>query len=138
VRDLRDAFCGTPFTSRSRQGRNSTVPIGALGKREATWIARYRAPGGQERSRTFERKIDAERFLNDQEHRKARGEWIDPTLGRVRFDEYAESWLSMTTHLRPGTRANIDGRLRNHLLPHFGDMPMAAIRPVSSSGCSER
>ena len=38
----------------------------------------------------------------------------------------------MTTHLRPGTRANIEGRLRNHILPRFGDMPMAAIRSIDA------
>ena len=73
-----------------------SVPSGskacpACAARGSTWIARYRTPGGLERSKTFERKIDAARFLNDQEHRMVRGEWVDPTLGRVRFGEYAES-----------------------------------------------
>jgi hypothetical protein len=96
----------------------------------ATWVARYRGPDAREHSRTFERKVDAERFLNDKEHRKGRGEWVDPTLGRTPFDKYAASWAATTTHLRPGTRANLEGRLRNHLLSRFAEMPMAAIQPA--------
>jgi hypothetical protein len=43
-----------------------SVPQGArvckCGSREASWIARYRGPDGSERSRSFERRVDAERW----------------------------------------------------------------------------
>lgn len=37
------------------------------------WRARYRGPDGKERSRTFDRKADAERFLVTVESDKLRG-----------------------------------------------------------------
>jgi len=43
-------------------------------------------------------------------------------------------WLPSTGRLADGTRQNIDGRLRNHPLPHFGEMPVAAIRPAHVRG----
>ena len=36
------------------------------------WIARYRAPDGRERSKSFDHKSDAERFLNEIEGTKYR------------------------------------------------------------------
>ena len=46
------------------------------------WRARYRAPDGRERSKTFPRKIEAERWLVEQEAAKATGQWVDPRIGR--------------------------------------------------------
>lgn len=102
--------------------------------RPSPWQVRYKTPDGQSRRRQFPRKIDAERFAATLEADKVRGEWTDPALGRVTFAEYVTSWRPATDRLAAGTRQNIDGRLRNHLLPHFGDMPLAAIRPAHVRG----
>lgn len=34
------------------------------------------------------------------------------------------------SHIRPGTAANLDSRLRLHILPQFGDKPIGGIEPV--------
>jgi hypothetical protein len=52
--------------------------------------ARYIAPDGRERSRTFTRRVEAERFLAAVETAKLRGEWRDPRLGRVTFAKWAD------------------------------------------------
>lgn len=98
------------------------------------WRARYRDPGGKERSKTFPRKIDAERFLASVEADKVRGQWVDPRLGQTTFGEYAAEVRASKAHLRPGTRQNIDGRLDNHLLPYFGEMPLGVIRTAHVRG----
>ena len=49
------------------------------------WRARYRDPAGRERSKSFTRKVDAERFLVSIEDAKLRGAYVDPQLGRVAF-----------------------------------------------------
>jgi hypothetical protein len=46
------------------------------------WRARYRDPSGRERSRSFARKIDAERFLIGIEDAKLRGAYIPRPRGR--------------------------------------------------------
>jgi integrase len=59
---------------------------------EPAYVARYRAPGGQERSKSFARAIDAERYLDVQGSRKLRGEWIPPELGEETLDSYYGRW----------------------------------------------
>lgn len=39
-----------------------------------TWRARYRGPDGRERNRSFDRKVDADRFLTTVEADMLRGE----------------------------------------------------------------
>ncbi len=91
------------------------------------WRARYRAPNGNERSRTFSRRVDAERWLAEMEVAKGRGEWIDPRLGRTTFGEWTEEWQRTIVDLRDSTLSRDLGMVRNHLLPHFGRTPLAAI-----------
>ena len=40
---------------------------------------------GIERSQTFDRKVDADRWLAQVETDKARGQWVDPAHGRITF-----------------------------------------------------
>lgn len=91
------------------------------------WRARYRAPDGNERSRTFSRRVDAERWLAEMEVAKGRGDWIDPRLGRTTFAEWTEEWQRTIVDLRDSTLSRDLGMVRNHLLPHFGRTPLAAI-----------
>jgi integrase len=92
------------------------------------WRARYRLTDGQERSRTFDRKVDAERFLAEVEHSKLAGTYVDPTAGKVTFRTFAEEWRKMQIH-RPGTATSVEQQLRRHVYPLIGDRPIGAIRP---------
>jgi hypothetical protein len=93
------------------------------------WRARYRAPDGAERSRTFARRSDAEAFLTKVEDSKLRGEWVDPSLGKTCVREYADQWLTTKADVAPRTFVNIEARLRMHVVPHFGSMPLNRVRP---------
>lgn len=74
-------------------------------KRNGRWRARYRGADGRERSRTFDRKTEAERWLTSVKADLLRGEWTDPRQGRVTFGEWCERWAATGTDLRPSTRA---------------------------------
>lgn len=91
------------------------------------WRARYRGPDGRERARHFDRKGDAERWIATQTADAARGAWIDPSLGRMTFGEWAARWEAGINDLRPTTRALNLGVLRNHLLPRYSTWPLARI-----------
>ena len=94
------------------------------------WRARYRAPDGRERSKTFDRKVDAQRFLAAVETEKSRGEWIDPRLGRTRFDDFADRWMkAVAPTLKATTVASYEGLLRSRVCPTFGEWAMASVRP---------
>ncbi len=69
------------------------------------WRARYTDPDGRERSQTFERKIDAERFLTSVTSSVAAGDWVDPARGRLTVGEWAGRWLAGRADLKPKTRA---------------------------------
>ena len=97
------------------------------GQGRPRWRARYRDPAGRERSKSFARKIDAERFLVAIEDAKLRGAYVDPAAGRVPFREWAERWERTTATLRPSTRKDYATLLNNQVLPEFGDLTLAGI-----------
>ncbi len=92
------------------------------------WRARYRGPDGRARSRTFDRKVDADRFLTGVEHSKLTGSFVDPAAGKVTFQAFAENWRAVQLH-RHGTAKSVELHLRLHGYPHIGHRPMASIRP---------
>lgn len=101
--------------------------IQRLGKK---WRARYIGPDHRERSKVFARKVDAERFLAQVEADKLRGDWADPRLGKILFRDWAEEWLRTAVHRKPKTRAGHESLIRVHLVPKFGEYPLARITPM--------
>ena len=106
--------------------RVKTERFGA-GKR---YRVRYLAPDGRELSKSFpdRAKRAAEDFLTDMESDKRRGTFIDPAAGRTPFRPFAEAWLR-THQFDESTRQSTEGRVRNHVIPFFGDRAMATIKP---------
>lgn len=91
------------------------------------WRARFRDPSGRTRSMTFDRKGDAERFLQRNGTDIQRGEWIDPVMRRTSFAEWAELWWETTIRLRPTTRRGYWQVLHNHVLPYFSNNALADL-----------
>ncbi|MCA1707009.1 MAG: site-specific integrase [Actinobacteria bacterium] len=105
-------------------GRQVLEPVA---KRDRRWRARYRDADGRSRSATFDRKIDAERFLERNGADLQRGDWIDPSLRRTTFDDWADAWWDTTVRLRPVTRRGYWMLLTGHVLPFFGGRRLASI-----------
>lgn len=89
------------------------------------WRARYRGPDGKERSRTFDRKLDAERWLTTQEARKLGGEWVDPRAGRQTFLAFADEWAE-AQDWKATTRDSWTSN-RKRLQRLLGDYPLSGI-----------
>jgi hypothetical protein len=79
-------MAGEPEPEQSRKSEMGFIERRPNGR----WRARYRDPDGRPRSQTFDRKGDAERFLQRNGTAIQRGEWIDPHLRRVLFAEWAD------------------------------------------------
>jgi integrase len=79
------------------------------------WKARYLDPDNKERSKSFARKADAERFLTEVEHSKIAGSYLDPDAGRVTLKSRVPLWLDSLT-CDPTTRHQISGRVAKHIL----------------------
>jgi integrase len=95
--------------------------------RDTKWRARWRDLNGRSRSQTFDRKLDAERHLERVGSDMQRGEYTDPSLRRVRFDEWADQFWATAVHARPSTRRGYRQALEGHLRPAFGARPIGSI-----------
>ncbi len=102
----------------------------AIDRREnGRYRARYQGPDSRWRSRTFDRRVDAQRWLRDELAKLDRAEWVDPRAGRATFASLAERWMAGRASLRESTRARDQSVLQSLILPRFGWLPVAAIQP---------
>ncbi len=108
------------------------------GKPVTRWQARYRGPDGRERTRTFDRQVDARAWLDTNSADVTRGAWIDPRPGRVTLRHYADRWLTERHDLRPSTRAKYRGLLDRHILPDLGDTSMTSLSATAVRGWHAR
>jgi integrase len=91
------------------------------------WRAEYRDIAGRKRSRTFDRKADAERWRAGMIAAIQRGDYVDPVRGRMKFSDWAWQWLSSAQHLSPSSYARVEIALRNELVPSLGNCRLTAI-----------
>lgn len=91
------------------------------------WYTRYRDPAGNQRTKTFDRKIDAERYLTNVESSKLTGSYIDPAAARMTVGAWSRRWLEGQTHLKPSTRERYAGILRAHVEPRWGTTRLADV-----------
>lgn len=91
------------------------------------WRVRYRDPSHRERSKTFRRRTDAERFLISVESQKLRGEWVDPHLAKTSFEEFGAQQRQSWHRLSESTAELRDGLMRNHVYPYWKGRPLGSI-----------
>ena len=89
--------------------------------------ARWRTPDGASRSRTFERRVDAERHLTQVEGDKLRGSYVDPSAGKTTVADYWTTW-SERQSWRATTRMSTTSMFTCHVLPAFGRRPLNSLR----------
>ncbi len=98
---------------------------GSIAKRtDGKWRARYRDEAGTERARHFDRKVDAQRWLDEISSTVMAGTYVDPAAGKVTFKRFYDDWAPRQLWV-PSTRANADLATGSVT---FADLPMKAIR----------
>ena len=100
-----------------RRDRNGTV----------RYVARYVDPTGRERSKSFTRRADAQKYLTEIEAAKLKGTWVDPAHGRALFGNWHAEWWATTINLRPTTRTRNAMVFRLYVLPRFGAVALDTI-----------
>lgn len=113
-------------TVRDADGRVTKQRV-PLPKRDWRWKVRYRDPNGRTREKTFDRQVDARRWLELNASDMTRGEWTDPALQRTRFSDWADEWWETTVKLQPLTRRGYRIMLDGHVLPYFGNRALMSI-----------
>ena len=92
------------------------------------WRARYRDPNGKEHSRHFDRKVDAQRWLDEVTASVLTGQYVDPQSAKKPFKEYAEQWRSSQPH-RPSTARAVEQHLRCHAYSAWEARTLGGIKP---------
>jgi integrase len=91
------------------------------------YCVRYRTPNGQQRNKSFTRKIDAERYLTGIEHSKITGTYLDPSRSKIAVGVWSRQWLEAQTHLKPTTGARYEGILSKHIEPRWDGTPLSQV-----------
>lgn len=98
--------------------------MASIQKRGSRWFARYRDDAGREHGRRFDRKIDAQRWLDEATAALVTGQYVDPRVGEVTFSAFYAEWSQRQVWV-PGTRRAMGLAARS--VP-FGETSLRALR----------
>ena len=98
--------------------------MGWVWKERQSWRGSYRDESGRQHTKSFKRQVDAKRWVATEESKVVRGDWIDPSAGKVSFTAFYKEWAPRQVWLS-STRENAD--LATAGVP-FADLPLRAIR----------
>ncbi len=104
----------------------ATVRSAVYGK-VTRWQVRWVDDTGYERSKSFDRKPDAQAYLNGLTADIQRGEYVDPRKSAETFKSVAEQWFMTKSHRKPKTLAGYRSLLDTVVLPRWGDVPLKRI-----------
>ena len=96
------------------------------GRPQQSWLVKWRDPKRKQRTKTFRKWADADRFSRSIETSKDHGNYVDPKLGKVTLAEWAEKWLPAVRGKArtPGDKLSL---LRSRVLPTFGGRQLATV-----------
>jgi integrase len=108
-------------------GTTKTEPSSNHGK-GSRWRARYVDGDGREHEKLFGRKIDAQKWLDNQVSDQVTGTWTDPAKSAITFDAMAERWIATKATRSPKTVAGYRSILDTIVLPRWRDVPLRDVR----------
>jgi integrase len=94
------------------------------------YLVRWRTPERTPRKRVFDRLVDAKAHLADVTSAKNRGTYIDASLGRQTFDDFAQEWAAAQDTWKAGTR-DAWPSIRARLRPSIGAAPLASVDQIA-------
>ena len=102
--------------------------MGNIAKRpDGRWRARYRDSANKEHARHFDRKVDAQNWLDSVTTAVQTGAYVDPNRGKVTIGEWATRWLDGQAHLKPSTHERYAGIVREHVLPRWSNVQLIDV-----------
>lgn len=95
------------------------------------WRVRWRISPTTARSRSFERKGDAQRFLNDLRIAADQGENYDPSRSKITIGELSQRWLDQMQPpvVTAATYDRYQVSVRVQVSPTFANVSVGALRP---------
>lgn len=108
--------------------RAVATPRHGRGKR---WQAEYADPGGKVRTQAFDRKPDAEAYLDSAKVDVRRGDWINPDLAMTKVAAVIDTWIS-TLDVEPQTLERYE-RVAKAFKGEYGDQPVGPVAAKPSA-----
>jgi hypothetical protein len=105
-------------------------------KSNGRYLARWRDPGGNQRAQSFDRKIDADRFLATVTVDQLQGRYVDPSAGRLTVEAFARQWASGEPW-RESTRASRETVIEHQISRGSGACQPRVWPPRVSAPTSE-
>lgn len=110
-----------------KHGQRGTLVTTVRHGRGKRWQARWVDNGGNERSKSFDRKADAQRHIAEVTTSLTTGTYADPQRSAVTFGAIAEGWIATKAKRAPKTVAGYRGLLDTQVLPKWKDEPLRDI-----------
>lgn len=103
--------------------------MASISKRpEGRWRARYRDANGKEHARHFDRKVDAQRWVDEVTAAIVTGSYIDPKTARTTVETWCDTWLEGYRTRRPSSVRQAEVHLKQ-VTAAFGTMALSPVRP---------
>jgi integrase len=102
--------------------------------RDGRWLARWRDPSGKQRKKSFGRKVEAQRWLDQLQAEMHSGHYVDPSGGKTVVSGWAQRWCDNLTHLKPSTLERYRGIVHTHILPVWGGWQIGRITASDVNG----
>lgn len=91
------------------------------------WRVRWVDGTGAEHTKSFQRKSDAQAYLNGLTADVQRGEYVDPRKSAETFGSVAEQWFATKQHRKPKTVAGYRSLLDTVVLPKWEHVPLKRL-----------
>jgi integrase len=115
-------------TVRDERGNTQKVPSARNGKGKR-WMARYVDDEGRERAKSFDRRVDAQAWLDSEVTAKlASGTYVAPQAGLITVVAIYESWSAAQVHLAPKTAALRTSVWVTHVKPKWGSVSVVDVK----------
>lgn len=109
------------FVTDRATGAKAPTSRHGQGKR---YLARYRDEAGRDHTRAFDKKAEAANWLATETAKIVRGDWVDPSAGKVTLRRFYDDWSPNQVWLS-NTRENADHAMK---MCTFADVPLRSLR----------
>lgn len=111
-------------------GKSRTVASAREG-RGKRWRACYVDDAGHERTQAFDRKTDAQAWLNEISAKLTTGTYVAPKAGRVTVAAVYASWPASQGHISPKTAATRKSAWNSRVQPQWGDVAVVDVKTAA-------
>ena len=122
-----DASAPGCWCTDQKHGEPGTLVTTIRHARGLRWLARWVDHDGNERSKAFGRKAEAQAHINAVTTALTVGTYADPKRGAALFRTVAEDWFASKASLKEKTQAGYRSLLDVIVLPQWGDVRLSDI-----------